>query len=70
MTDWFIPRYQMPPPQRTVLVVVRFPDDTKRCLRAMYLAPRSIPCAERLANRRRRLYRGASRLSAGLAGKT
>ena len=57
MTDWFIPRYQMPPPQRTVLVVVRFPDDTKRCLRAMYLAPRSIPCAERLANRRRQLYR-------------
>jgi len=46
MTDWLIPRFQLPPPQRTVLVVVRREDDSKRCLRAMYLAPRSIPCQE------------------------
>ncbi len=46
MSAWIIPRYQLPPQQRSVLVVVQHRDGSKHRLRAIYVAPQSIRCPE------------------------
>lgn len=46
MSDWIIPRDRLPRPQSTVLVAVQHRDGTRSRLRALFVAPRSIPCPE------------------------